>query len=224
MSSNRLKGPDLSQRPLLIGQAPGPNTDPNLPLFPMPLRSAGGRLQTIMGIDRPTYLEAFERVNLLPYFPGTQKREDCFPMTAAKLAVKVTAPFLAGRTVVMVGRKVADAFELDQGWHEWKLIRMRRYMPFDSNNGRAHVAVVPHPSGRNPWYAEEGNRERARAFWDALLNNLRKVLPSVTVEFKNTLVLTKGADYDQAFPPKSFADPDLRRCASPRQDGYEPSS
>lgn len=154
-------------RPLLIGQAPGPNTDPSLPLFPVPRTSAGGKLQQLTGLTRGQYLKTFDRVNLLPYFPGrTTARDDTFPMTPAKLAAQVTMPLLSGRTVVLVGRNVANAFRLgDLDFHAWKDIRVKRACLVQRDRGTARIAVVPHPSGRNHWYNKEANRQEAKAFW-----------------------------------------------------------
>lgn len=152
---------------LLVGQAPGPNTDPDLPLFPVPSTSAGGRLVKVMGIARADYFKCFDRVNLLPYFPGrTRVRDDSFPMAPAKLAARVMRPLLANRTVILVGRNVADAFELDIPFHEWRDVPMRRREPLKRQTGLSQLAVIPHPSGRNHWYNHEANRLESRAFWD----------------------------------------------------------
>jgi len=156
-------------RPLLVGQAPGPNTDPTLPLFPVPRTSAGGRLQELMGLTRGEYLKTFERVNLLYEFPGRHKRDDKFPMMLAWPAAQAMRPLLAGRTVVLVGRNVASAFELEAEFHEWVEWPVRRPCLLSRDPGTARVAVIPHPSGRNHWYNDPANREAARSFWEALL-------------------------------------------------------
>lgn len=169
-------------KPLLIGQAPGPNTDPDYPLYPAPRTSAGGRLCDLMGLSRGEYIMAFDRVNLLPYFPGkTTANEDRFPMSPARLAAAVLRPMLRGRRVILVGRQVAQAFQVEADWHEWVDLRAGPRHAADRSDGLAQVAVVPHPSGRNHWYNSDLNRERARRFWAELLNNSaeddRKVLP-----------------------------------------------
>ena len=158
-------------RPLLIGQAPGPRTRPDCPLFPFPTTSAGGRLKTIMGITRREYLSKFDRINLLPYFPGQHKRDDKFPMPVAKLAAAAIRPLLAGRTVILVGRNVADAFDHEGMFHAWSVWQARRRCPVTRDLGHGVVAVVPHPSGRCRWYNEQGNREEAIQFWHAFLNS-----------------------------------------------------
>lgn len=170
-------------RTLLIGQAPGPNTDPELPLFPVPRTSAGGRLQEMMGLTRGEYLATFERVNLLYKFPGRHKRDDKFPLAHARLAARAMKPLLAGRDVVLVGRNVATAFELEADFFDWVEWPVRRRCVVTRDPGTCRVAVVPHPSGRNHWYNKPENRELARAFWEDHLKKVadpgRKVLSFV---------------------------------------------
>lgn len=151
--------------PLLIGQAPGPNTRPDMPLFPVPSKATGGRLRVIMGINKSEYLERFDRINLLPYFPGSHKREDKFPIKPAKLAAAVLLPLLAGRTVILVGRSVANAFGFDEEWHCWTKWRPLYRPSIFNNKGIGVMVVVPHPSGRNPWYSDPENLEVAKTFW-----------------------------------------------------------
>lgn len=148
-------------RPLLIGQAPGPRTDPEMPLFPVPSTSAGGRLQDLMGLRRGQYLEMFERVNLLPYFPGSNSQGDKFPMRPAKLAASVMKPLLVDRTVIMVGRQVAQAFGHEAEFLEWTELRCRRPSHHPRCPGLAKVLVIPHPSGRNHWYNNAENKRTA---------------------------------------------------------------
>lgn len=159
--------------PLLIGQAPGPNTRPELPLFPVPSTSAGGRLAQIAGMDRGHYIQAFDRINLLQTFPGKHKRDDKFPLRLAKVAAAALRPLLHDRVVVLVGRNVASAFELELPFHDWA----------DPGLGFCQkVAVIPHPSGRNKWYNLPENRAIAANFWSQLvLEHVpeKSLLPSV---------------------------------------------
>lgn len=152
-------------RPLLIGQAPGPNTDPELPLFPVPKTSAGGRLQQLIGISRGEYLKTFDRINLLRDFPGKHKRDDKFPLPPAKFAARVLRPMLSGREVILVGRNVANAFGLDLEFHDWMSWPVRRRCIVSRDDGCCRIAIIPHPSGRNHWYNKPGNRAEASDFW-----------------------------------------------------------
>lgn len=143
---------------LLIGQAPGPKTDPDMPLYPYSRSSTGGRLVELMGISTHRYLEEFDRVNLLRKFPGRHKNEDKFPTCQARVAADAMSHFLAGRTVVFVGRNVSDSFgylPVDAPFHQWSFDRKYRF----------HFAVIPHPSGRSRWYNSPQNREISHDFW-----------------------------------------------------------
>ena len=142
-------------RPLLIGQAPGPRTDPDLPLFPLPVSSAGGRLCKFLGMSTTQYLRTFDRVNLLREFPGRTGTDDKFPITKARIAAQALRPLLAGREVLLMGRGVAQAFDLEIPFLEWREVPVRRSLP-----GHEHIArfgVVPHPSGRNRWHNSPEN-------------------------------------------------------------------
>lgn len=157
-------------KPLLIGQAPGPNTDPELPLFPVPSTSAGGRLADIMGLTRGEYLNTFERTNVLREFPGKYKRDDKFPLPQARLAATAIKPLLANRDVIIVGRNVATVFDLSGDFHVWQEWQVRRRCAVSKDAGICRVAIVPHPSGRNHWYNSKENRELAHRFWQEFLN------------------------------------------------------
>ncbi len=134
-------------------------------------------MQKMMGLSRYDYLSSFDRVNLLPYFPGKHKRDDKFPMTPAKLAALVMLPLLAGREVILVGRNVADAFKLKLDFHEWTDLIAKRYCPIDKGQHKARICVIPHPSGRNHWYNNEDNVLKSKEFWERFTES-RKSLSS----------------------------------------------
>lgn len=173
-----------AHRTLLIGQAPGPRTDPELPLYPIPSTSTGGRLARLMGLRRWEYLSLFDRMNLLPYHPGRHRRDDKFPMVPARLAARVLLPLLAGRRVVLVGRGVAKAFGVGSEFHEWGTLRVGKPCAVTRCRGTAVVAVVPHPSGRNYWYNDPSNVLVAQEFWAQHIQGIRpdarNLLSSVT--------------------------------------------
>lgn len=150
-------------RPLLIGEAPGPNTLPEYPLFPAPLKSAGGRLPGIMGISRAVYLQTFDRMNLILKYPGPK-----WPAVQARENAKLIRPLLTDRHVVMVGRNVSRAFGFEElPWHKWALMVVKGNRPSEPRHVR--LAVVPHPSGRNRWYNDEAHCQEALGFWLELL-------------------------------------------------------
>lgn len=146
-------------RPLLIGQAPGPNTDPAAPLHPS-TSGTGRNLLKLMGIPIDRYLTLFHRTNLLHQFPGKHLRDDKFPLKKARIAAEAMKPIIGDRKLIFVGRNVALAFGYHGPFHEW------RY--WDSWD----VAVVPHPSGRNRWYNDRANLHESEQFWRALIKTL----------------------------------------------------
>ena len=146
-------------KPLLVGQAPGPSSDPDHPLAPLPRSSAGGRLAELTGLTPAEYMRTFDRTNLLHTFPGrgSRQRGDKLPTRDARIAAAAMKPLLGGRHVILVGRNVAEAFGYPAqllDFHQW----------FQDPKG-FQVAVVPHTSGRNQWYKKEENLAAAREFW-----------------------------------------------------------
>lgn len=145
---------------LLIGQAPGPNTNPDLPLYPYPATMTGGRLCKLMGITPQEYLHLFDRTNVLHYFPGKHARDDKFPKREARIAAQAIKPLLKDRHVLLVGRNVAEAFEYASlPFCTWT--RDTRY-DFD-------LACIPHPSGRNHFLHNAHNSDMVKRFLALLL-------------------------------------------------------
>jgi len=92
-------------KPLLIGQAPGPNTDARAPLFPNGKTSTGARLASVIGVSPRQYIQLFDRTNLLQTFPGRNARDDAWPVVKGRVAAEAVRPFLRGRTVFFVGQR-----------------------------------------------------------------------------------------------------------------------
>lgn len=145
---------------IVIGQAPGPNTDPTRPLDPYRPNSAGRRLLELTGMDPRDFEKRFQRLNLLQTWPGRHRRDDKFPMQQAKAAAAAARPLLVllGRPVVLLGRPVASCFGLGAApWHEWLELP-----------GGSLWAVAPHPSGRSRWYNDPIRKRAAERFWKDL--------------------------------------------------------
>lgn len=150
-------------RPILLGQAPGPRTNPDLPLYPLPKASGGGRLFALSGLTTRQYLKGFVRMNLLREFPGRWRRDDRWPRREARVAAQAIEPLLLGRLVIFIGRNVARAFmHEDADWFEWSVDQKYGY----------RFAAIPHPSGRNHWYNNVDNRLISQAFWESLKMDL----------------------------------------------------
>jgi uracil-DNA glycosylase len=139
-----------SVRLVLVGQAPGPTSDPEVPLCPV-TSTTGRRLRDLMQLSSEEYL-LLERVNLLQCFPGKHARDDAFPRKLARVAAQAMRPLLRGRRVVLLGRKVAAAFGVELPflmWSTWKDLE---------------ISILPHPSGRSRWYNSPENQGKAGEF------------------------------------------------------------
>lgn len=139
-------------RPLLIGQAPGPNSDPRYPLLG---GHSGERLRAVAGLSLREYVAAFDRVNLLASFPGRAAHGDVFPLGRARLAAAEMMASLVrrGGRVIFVGSNVAKAFdfrEQELTWCGWI--------------GGLVAAKVPHPSAVNLWWNDPENVRKAGRF------------------------------------------------------------
>ena len=92
-------------------------------------------------------LRTFRRADLLPAYPGP-----VFPLSAAREAAPGLAQRLAPLPLILLGRGVAQAFQ----YPEHDICQWRDYLlgPI-----LIRAAVIPHPSGRNPFYRDRPRRE-----------------------------------------------------------------
>jgi uracil-DNA glycosylase len=145
-------------RPLLIGQAPGPRSDPLEPLA----GRCGARLAGLCGIEQAEFLERFERVNLLDRFPGKAGKGDRFDINKARKKAIDLLLFgqMENRRVVMLGANVARTFGFPPATEQllWSV----------TDGGGFHVAFCPHPSGVSRWWNEKTNVAKALLFWREL--------------------------------------------------------
>lgn len=146
-------------RPLVVGQAPGPNTDPEQPLS----GRCGERLAFLCGVSRAEFLLRFERANLIHKFPGKAGKGDRFPPLAASRGLVDLLIFgsLSGRPVVMLGTNVARVFGFNP-----REVELFRWNVMSGSGLR--LALAPHPSGISRWWNEPANVELARRFWRRL--------------------------------------------------------
>lgn len=137
-------------KPLIVGEAPSKNEDPPTPIS----GRIGKRLAACAGLTLEEFLERFERVNLLQVRQDTKEKGFEFDLPAAiesgRLLVERIEP---GRTVILLGKRVADAVGCAKDYFE----------PHRLRNG-ATLYVVPHPSGVNRWYNEPTNALRMARF------------------------------------------------------------
>jgi len=150
-------------RGLLIGEAPGPHTDPLLPLFPEPSNSAGARLLRYAAVPAAWWLGRLVRMNLCD---GTWSTRRAVAGRARALAYILDEEnYYDGRPlrVLLLGARVARAWCCFGAFghvevihhHGGGSVRAARVTAFQT-------AWIPHPSGRNRLYNSRRNQLRAR--------------------------------------------------------------
>lgn len=146
--------------PLIVGEQNPYGADPRFAMFPMPERSAGGRLcSLILGMQTSKYLLLFNRANLC---------DGPWSMPKARIRARQLWEDPATRPpgkLILLGSKVCKAFET-------------AFTPFEIIEGGS-ILILPHPSGLNRLWNEPGIIERARA---AVVDIYPEVLPFVGLE------------------------------------------
>jgi len=160
-----LCGKPPAPRGLLVGEAPGPNTNALLPLFPHPSNSAGARLLRYSGVDPADWLGKLVRMNMCD---GTWSARRAVAGRARALAFLLDeANYHDGRPlrVLLLGVRVARAWgcsgEFGSDEHQYGLNPIPARRPVASDK-TLRVAWIPHPSGRNLLYNSRRNQLRAR--------------------------------------------------------------
>ncbi len=141
-------------RGLLVGEAPGPNTDPFLPLFPEPSQSAGGRLLKYAGVPTADWLGKLVRMNLCD---GTWSARRAVAGRARALAFLLDQRNYHDGTplrVLLLGARVARAWSC---FGAFGSVEMEH-----RSDASLRVAWIPHPSGKNLLYNSRRNQLRAR--------------------------------------------------------------
>lgn len=138
---------------LLIGEDNPYGGDPRFALYPYPRRASGHRLMTILGVAEGVYLddEAIARTNLCPeHWSAKLARKNARAIHEAPPAA----------TVVLLGRKVAEAFGAEI------FSSSVAFLPFTATymvkDPPVHYVALPHPSGRCTEWNAPGAVERAR--------------------------------------------------------------
>lgn len=140
-------------KPLLLGMNNPLSDDPEFDLYPYPEKSTGWRLWKMLpeGTTRAHYLGGFERRDLL--------RARVWDKAAALEAAHELLPTLAGRRVVVLGTEVRAALGLPAV----------EPLTFSTSADDAFSWLAfPHPSGRNRWYSDDDNYDRACAVLTAV--------------------------------------------------------
>lgn len=136
----------MTGRVLLVGEANPYGSAPEFALYCHPPGCAGYRLRRILGLAQYQYL-GLHRTNLCPTDWSLREAR----RRAQLLVADPSAPW---RVVVMLGRKVSDAFEYDQPFFTHGVA--------SRTDGEMILVSLPHPSGRNTgsWSGQAPMRAR----------------------------------------------------------------
>lgn len=143
-------------KPVILGMTNPYGADPRMALYPHPSTSAGGRLLKFSGLQKATYLSAFDRRNVMT---GT------WVMSEARKLQPALREELAGRTVVLLGAPVNSIM---RGGTPHELAPPFRWTP-DGRGG--WMAKVPHPSGLNPFFNNPLHQHLLAIFLEELLEH-----------------------------------------------------
>lgn len=162
-------------RTVFVGIAPARLGDEGQPLSALASQSTGRKIADMLGMQPIEYMRLFDRINVCP-FPQPSTIQ---PKEWTSAAENLAGSILRGRRVIMLGQNVAECFGVPRGAYdycEWKICTSSFRGIAGFRAGRMSLpfswAVLPHPSGRNRWYNEHENRERAIDFlWDEKKRN-----------------------------------------------------
>lgn len=136
-------------RGLLVGENPGKNTHPDMPLFPWPEKSSAGRLMAMSHLTPGEYLGGLYRRNVC--YGREWSRQEA--RATAREIITVLFDMPRDLAVIVCGVKAAEAFGLSGDF--WDPIKL---------DSRQTAIVIPHPSGLNRIYNDPQNMELTGAW------------------------------------------------------------
>jgi len=152
-------------RPLIVGEAPGPHTDPDVPLE----GRAARRLAALAGLEEEELRRRARIVNVLPRWPGSAGKGSRFDhREAAGPAEEVIRRHARrGQRILVLGWRAARA--LDPVFYGLRRQPILELEPHHVGPVPVRVAIVPHPSGISHWWNDPANVERASEFLRGVL-------------------------------------------------------
>ncbi|MBF0602659.1 MAG: hypothetical protein HQL07_03080 [Nitrospirae bacterium] len=155
------------QRVMIVGAAPGRDSDPTRPLVPTQSgQGAAASLLRLMQIDPCSFEVIFDRHYIIPLHAGRSRNGDRFPKAMVLAGVARLIPLFRGRTVVLIGKKTASAFGIS---HLAPCTWGQQILGSSSEDNRmTTIAWVPNPCGINPWWNHPTNKQAGEAFLVAL--------------------------------------------------------
>jgi len=121
-------------RVLLLGEDNPYGSEPEFALYCYPPGCAGYRLRRILGLSEDQYL-GLHRANLC------DSQAWSLPEARRQARLLVSDPSAPWRVIVMLGRKVANAFSFEQPFFTHNVV--------PRTDGEMHLVSLPHSSGRN---------------------------------------------------------------------------
>lgn len=165
--------PELVDGPpvaVVVGESPGPNTRGRHPLMPFPVGAAGSRLASYAAMPAGQWLGRFYRRNL--FASHVEDGWSAVDARARAAELREWMLSLGSFRVLLLGRRVADAFGIDRPW--------TRVEEFHVDSGgdtgtTLELLAIPHPSGLNHDYNDPRVRVAAGAAvrWAADLDPAR---------------------------------------------------
>jgi len=164
----------VNPRPfLLVGEAPNAATEriPRLWLRPdsSGVRHTANRLLEFSGLTQREFLEAFDRTNVLEFWPGRTRRAragDRWVADVARRRVEQRRAEWQGRALVLLGRRVAGAFQLPDSLPWFSAVRLDLG---EGDLGGTTAVVVPHTSGANRWFNNVENVAAFRTYFQRMI-------------------------------------------------------
>lgn len=143
-------------RTLIVGQAPSASAGHRRAFD----GRSGARLAELMGIPHADMLKRFDTVNLIPVFPGKERRArgDRFSMREARRGAARVLMGVFWSRILVVGIATARAIGLGPVSGDVNVLL------WGTGPEGATYGVVPHPSGLNRWWNDPDNERRGRAF------------------------------------------------------------
>lgn len=141
------------RRITILGERPGPNTDPSRPLYPHTSTGAAANLARLMGLSIEEYLEITDRYNASDAPLGY---EGCGSLIPRDRVRRIWDRLVRSENIellIVCGRETQRA--LPSPWRTTLEMLEPEYVPDGTT-----VLLIPHPSGRNRVFNEREYKAR----------------------------------------------------------------
>lgn len=126
----------------IFGERPGPNTDPERPLYPHTTTGAAARLIRLLDWTTDFYLENTLRYNVVDNLRVSTRSDNA--RTRVILRMQEERRVNPNARFLFLGKEALSSMK-----------RQGREPLWDNGEIRGDVMYIPHPSGRNLFYNDE---------------------------------------------------------------------